>query len=505
MSRCPEPATLRLWWAPAAHRKAFHVHLAENYIHGQWVKDHAPAQRGDSINPATGEKAAQFVAASVQEVDAAIACARHAFETTTWAQQPKLRSDVLRVFADRLEHNKAQVVQTLVQLNGKLQREAEGEVMASISELRYYAGLARNLFGRVIEMEPEVYSHIEREAIGVAAIIVPWNAPVTLLVRSLAPALAAGCTVVIKAAHQTALVHTQVMACLVADERIPAGVINSFIEQDIVATQHLCAHPEVDVISFTGSTHVGKQIALSTAKNLTRLSLELGGKAPAIVRSDADLSAAVRGIVGGACVMAGQMCTAISRVLVHESVSADFSAQLAQALAQVKVGPGDQPSSGMGPLIDQRNQARLLEEVRAAAQDCRVLLAGHVPDDTPRGGAFITPSLVATQDLNSHFVQDEIFGPLLTLETFATDTEAVDRANATRYGLAASVWTPDHRAARKIARHIKFGNVWVNAHNRLFAEIETGGYRQSGFGRLHGVEGLNDFMETKHVFMPCND
>lgn len=481
------------------------LHIAHNYISGQWVKGYDPALCGDSIDPANGEKAAQFVAASVPEVDHAIACARAAFETTTWAQQPKLRSDVLRLFADRLEHNKAQVVQTLVQLNGKLQREAEGEVLASISELRYYAGLARNLFGRVMEMEPHVYSHIEREAIGVAAIIVPWNAPVTLLVRSLAPALAAGCTVVIKAAHQTALVHTQVLACLVADERIPSGVINSFIEQDIVATQHLCAHPEVDVISFTGSTHVGKQIALATAKNLTRLSLELGGKAPAVVRADADLTAAVRGIVGGACVMAGQMCTAISRVLVHASVAADFSEQLRLALAQVKVGPGHQPTSAMGPLIDQRNQARLLEEVRAAATSCRVLLAGHVPEDTPRGGAFITPSLVATQDLNSHFVQDEIFGPLITLETFSSDDEAVQRANATRYGLAASVWTQDHRAARKIARSIKFGNVWVNAHNRLFAEIETGGYRQSGFGRLHGVEGLNDFMETKHVFMPCND
>jgi acyl-CoA reductase-like NAD-dependent aldehyde dehydrogenase len=147
----------------------------------------------------------------------------------------------------------------------------------------------------------------------------------------------------------------------------------------------------------------------------------------------------------------------------------------------------------------------LLEEVRAAATDCRVLLAGHVPADTPRGGAFITPSLVATQDLNSHFVQDEIFGPMITLETFSSDDEAVQRANATRYGLAASVWTADHRAARQITRRVKFGNVWVNAHNRLFAEIETGGYRQSGFGRLHGVEGLNDFMETKHVFMPCND
>lgn len=481
------------------------MQTAENYIHGQWVKGYDAHMRGDSFDPATGEAAAHFVAASVPEVEAAIASARRAFETTTWAQQPKLRSDVLRLFADRLEHNKVQVVQTLVQLNGKLQREAEGEVMAGISELRYYAGLARNLFGRVIEMEPQVYSHIEREAIGVAAIIVPWNAPVTLLVRSLAPALAAGCTVVIKAAHQTALVHTQVMACLVADERIPPGVINSFIEQDIVGTQYLCAHPEVDVISFTGSTQVGKQIALSTAKNLTRLSLELGGKAPAIVRADADMAATVRGIVGGACVMAGQMCTAISRVLVHESVAHEFSVKLAHALSYVKVGPGHLPGSAMGPLIDQRNQARILDEVRAASQDCRVLLAGIVPTDTPRGGAFITPTLVATQDLNSHYVQDEIFGPLITLERFESDDDAVQRANATRYGLAASVWTQDFRAARNVARRIKFGNVWVNSHNRLFAEIETGGYRQSGFGRLHGVEGLNDFMETKHVFMPCND
>ncbi len=481
------------------------MQTAENYIHGQWVKDYDAHRRGDSIDPATGEVAAHFVEATLPEVDAAIASARAAFERTTWAQQPKLRSDVLRLFADRLEHNKAQVVQTLVQLNGKLQREAEGEVMAGISELRYYAGLARNLFGRVIEMEPHVYSHIEREAIGVAAIIVPWNAPVTLLVRSLAPALAAGCTVVIKAAHQTALVHAQVMACLVADERIPTGVIHSFVEQGSEATQHLCAHPEVDVISFTGSTHVGQQIALSTAKNLTRLSLELGGKAPAIVRADADIPAAVRGIVGGACVMAGQMCTAISRVLVHESVAIDFSAQLAHALSCVKVGPGHLPASAMGPLLDVRNRDRILGEVRAASPDCRVLLAGIVPTDTPRGGAFITPSLVATQDLNSHYVQDEIFGPLITLEHFESDDDAVHRANATRYGLAASVWTRDFRAARNVARRIKFGNVWVNAHNRLFAEIETGGYRQSGFGRLHGVEGLNDFMETKHVFMPCND
>ncbi len=481
------------------------MQISRNYIDGNWVQDHSSSMVGDSFNPATGEVAARFVDATMQEVEFAITGARRAFDATSWCQQPKLRSDVLRLFADRMEQRKAEIVDILVTLNGKLRREAEGEVIAGISELRYYAGVTRNLFGRAVELEPDVYSFIDREAIGVAAIIVPWNAPVTLLVRSLAPAIAAGCTIVMKAAHQTCLVHAKVVECLVADERIPAGVINSFVEKDSEGTKYLCAHREVDVISFTGSTQVGKQIASSTSKNLTRLSLELGGKAPAIVMPDADIGSSVQGIVAGACVMAGQMCTAISRVLVHESIVNDFSNQLVKALGQVRAGPGNAPASTMGALIDIRNQARLLEEIQRAGGGCKVLLEGRIPTDTPKGGAFLTPSLVATQDLESHYVQDEIFGPLITLETFGNADEAVVRANATRYGLACSIWTKDFRVARKMARRLKFGNVWVNAHNKLFAEIETGGYRESGLGRLHGLEGLSDFLETKHVYMPCND
>lgn len=475
---------------------------ALNYIDGTWCPA-SPDRDGVCINPATGQVAAKYVNASLQEIEAAISGARHSFESSTWASQPKLRSDVLRLFADRLEGRKEEIIDTLVELNGKLRREAEGEVLAGISELRYYAGLARNLFGRVLEVEPQIYSMIEHEAIGVAAIIVPWNAPVTLLVRSLAPALAAGCAVVIKAAHQTALVHAMVMECLVQDTRLPRGLIQSFVEDGIDGAKLLCAHVDVDVISFTGSTQVGKQIAGSTAKNLTRLSLELGGKAPAIVLPDASLADAVRGIVPGACVMAGQMCTAISRVLVHESIADSFKSALAEGLKQIRVGPGYLSTSSMGALIDKRNQQRLLDEVQLARDTCEVLVAGAIPQDLPSGGAFLTPTLVATQDLQSHFVQDEIFGPLITLETFSDDEDVVVRANATRYGLASSIWTHDFKRARKIARRLKFGNVWINAHNRLFAEVETGGYRESGLGRLHGVDGLSDFLETKHVYMPC--
>jgi betaine-aldehyde dehydrogenase len=478
------------------------MNIAKQYIAGEWLPSTTGTPRtGESIDPARGVAAGRFYEAEVADAKACISAAREAFEGTTWKQQPRLRADVLRLFADRLEARQHEIADVLVLLNGKLRREALGEIGASISELRYYAGLARNLFGRTIEVEPGCYSLLDREAIGVAAIIVPWNAPVTLLIRSLAPALAAGCTVVIKAAHQTALVNSMVLECLVGDARVPAGVVNSYTESGSEATQALCSDPQVDVVSFTGSTAVGKAIARATSANLTRLSLELGGKAPAIVMADADMDTAVRGIVAAATTMAGQMCTAISRVLVEAPLRAAFTDRLTSALQAVKVGPGDVPDSQMGPLIDAASRQRIRQLVEQAAETCKVIHLGRVPSELPAGGAFITPSLVAQQDLKSPYIQNELFGPLIVLETFEGDAECVARANATRFGLAASVWGRDQQRGRRIARALKTGTVWLNAHNKLYAEAETGGYRESGYGRLHGVEGLNDFLETKHVYI----
>ncbi len=481
------------------------MQTAKQLIDGQWVSHVAGAERfGNAINPANGEVAAQFCEGTAAEAEAAVAAALRAFENTDWKRSPRLRAQVLLDFADRLDARKEEIADWLVTLNGKLRREALGEIGAGISELRYYAGLARNLFGRVLEVEPGCYSSLDREAAGVCAIILPWNAPVTLLVRSLAPALAAGCTVVIKPACQTAVVNNMVLECMSGDARVPAGVLNSVTESGAEVSRYLCDSPDIDVISFTGSSAVGKLIAETTATTLKRLSLELGGKAPAVVFADAEMDKTVAGMVAGGMVMAGQQCTAITRVLVEDAAYDKFAVKLAAALKAVKVGPGNDPSSQMGCLIDVRNRDRINALMDTAAATQRVLLRGNVPGGALAKGAFIEPSLIEVDDLQSDFIQKELFGPLLVMERFTTEDEAVMRSNATRFGLAASVWSSDMKKSRRIAARLRSGTVWSNSHNRLFAEAETGGFRDSGYGRLHGAEGLNDFLQTKHFYFETN-
>jgi betaine-aldehyde dehydrogenase len=291
-----------------------------------------------------------------------------------------------------------------------------------------------------------------------------------------------------------------VLECLTVDERVPAGVINSVIESGADVARFLCDSLDVDVISFTGSSAVGKRIAASTAPSLKRLSLELGGKAPALVFADCDLSRSISGIVAGGMVMAGQQCTAITRVLVEDRLYNDFSNGLADALRQVRIGPGNDPSSQMGCLIDMRSRDRIDGLMTDAERTQRVLLRGRIGSGALARGAFIEPSLVEVEDLSSNFVQDELFGPLLVIERFRDEEEAVARANATRFGLAASVWSSDARKTRRVAGRLRSGTVWSNTHNKLFAEAETGGFADSGYGRLHGAEGLNDFLQTKHIY-----
>lgn len=472
--------------------------LAMHWIDGEWTAS-ASGGYAQSIDPATGNPVGSFADGGDEEAEAAIRAARTRFDTSDWAHQPKLRATVLLEFADQLEAHRETLARMLTQENGKLLREAEGEVAASISEARYYAGLARNIFGRVAEMSPGTHSMLAREPIGVVAIIVPWNAPITLLVRSLAPALAAGCTCVVKAAPQTAIVNEAVFRLLSAVNALPSGVVNMFCETGHAGAKLLVSSPEVDAISYTGSTEVGKQIMAAGAPTLKRLNLELGGNAPCVVFPDADVNLAVPAIARAGMVMAGQMCVAASRILVHETMVDALSHQLARELRSLVVGPGSDRNSDIGPMIDMASRGRFMEKLATATESEEAILVGEPLKGTLATGSFLSPSLIRVRNLASPLVSSEVFGPVLTIETFRDEEEAVAMANCTRFGLAASVWTADLQKALRVCARIKSGTVWINSHLRLYAEIETGGYRESGIGRLHGIEGLEAFLQTKHV------
>ncbi|KMW57190.1 Aldehyde dehydrogenase [Candidatus Rhodobacter oscarellae] len=470
-----------------------------HYIGGQWLDD-APNGRRAVENPSDGAVFAQAPNGSAELASQAVMAAREGFERTDWGSSPRLRAAVLLEFADILESRADDIAHLMSQENGKVLAQASHEVAAGYGEARYYAGVARNVFGRTFESAPGKMSLMTREPAGVVSVIVPWNAPVTLLVRSVAPALAAGCAVVVKPAPQTPLTNAAVMACFDAVASLPKGVINSVNEHGTEVGTLLSTHPEIDVISFTGSSRTGKVIMANAAQTIKHVSLELGGKAPALVFGDADLDLAVAEIKRGVLALNGQMCTCISRILVQDSAYDEMRARLRDAFEATVTGDARAPGTELGPIIDRPNQQRLLGIIQRAADEAQMVLRGTSGGNDLARGYFITPSIFEIDDIQHDLVQDELFGPIASLERFSDEAEALHKANATRFGLAASVYTRDLGVSMRMARKLKFGTVWLNSHNRLLAEVETGGYRESGIGRLHGVEAMNDFLETKHIY-----
>jgi len=473
------------------------INTAENLIAGQWLaaSEGATAQ---SINPASGAVMGTYAVGTVADVDRAAAVAREVFESSAWVHSPRQRAQVLLDYADRLDAAKEQIARQMSQENGKLLGEAAHEIMVSVSELRYYAGLARNIFGRTTEIEPSLYAMINSEPLGVAAIIVPWNAPVTLLIRSLAPALAAGCTVIVKPAEQTSLLNKAVISLLSDLPDLPAGVVN-VVNGGVDVSQRLVTSLDVDVISYTGSTHVGKLIMADAAQTMKRLNLELGGSAPCLVFPDADLDIALAGIAKAAFAHAGQVCMATSRVFVHSSIADQFEQALAERFRQLKLGMMDDPTAGMGPLINQSSVERVLSLVESSTSAAEVLVQGERPGQELSNGSFLSPSLLRVTSSDAPCLKDEVFGPLVSLIRFTDEQEVIKQSNDTRYGLCGSVWTQDLNLGLRVANKMQCGTVWINQHMRTHAEVEVGGYKESGLGRLHGVEGLMEFMHSKHI------
>ena len=472
--------------------------LAKNWINGQWTDSQ---KHTDSINPATYEVIGQYADATESDAQAAIDAAKSAFLNSTWKDDRALRAKVLHELADGFERHADALIDILSTENGKVRGEATFEVNMVPAKLRYAAAVTMTDYGRALEPKPGSFSIVLKQAMGVAGVITPWNSPIVLMIRSLAPALAAGATTVIKMPGQSAQTSALMSKIFSEAPSVPQGVINLFSESGPDGSKLLISSPDVPVISFTGSTGTGRAISAVGSRYLKRFGMELGGKTPMILFNDANLDLALPKLEKALTTFAGQFCMTGSRLLVQQGIADQVRDLLAKRLQNVKVGPAADPSSDMGPLIDKANVERVNSIVEKAIQaGAKVLVrGGPVREGKLSEGAFYQPTLLEVADNKMDIVQQEVFGPVLTLQVFETEEEAIALANDNEYGLAASIWTSDVNRPLRVAREIDAGTIWINDWAVIYDEFEEGGFKQSGLGRLNGLAAIDDFIEYKHI------
>src|SRR5579859_5823761 len=471
--------------------------IAKHWIDGEWTGSGTVVE---SVNPATGAVLGRWADGGEAEARAAVAAARRAFDTSPWSRDRGLRRRVLSEMADRFDARASELGTLVTRENGKKIAEGLFEGTSPGPTLRHNAAMALTDTGISAEVAPGQWYSTYAEPAGVAGIIVPWNSPVALLIRSLAPALSAGNTVAVKMPGQTALVANLVSQIIAEVTSLPRGVVNIFTESGNTGAPYLVASPDVQVISYTGSTTVGRLVAANGAPTLKRMNLELGGKTPMIVFNDADLESTIPLLVAGITTFAGQFCMTGSRIVVQRGVADEVRTRLAEALEGVRVGDGLDPETDMGPMIDKANVARVDGVVEAALAYAKpVVRGGPVMDGALAAGAFYRPTLLEVEDVSSDIVQKEVFGPVATFEVFDTETDAIARANATEFGLSAGLFTRSLNTSRRVSREIQAGTVWTNAWADMNDGFAEGGYKQSGVGRLRGPLALIEFQEAKTV------
>jgi betaine-aldehyde dehydrogenase len=464
-----------------------------NYINGEF-RDAADGRTTEVVNPATGEVYATAPLSAAADVDAAMAAAAAAFPA--WRDTtPSERQKALLKIADAFEARADELVAVESENTGKpIGLTASEEIPPMVDQIRFFAGAARLLEGRSAgEYMEGMTSIIRREPVGVCAQVAPWNYPMMMAVWKFAPAIAAGNTVVLKPSDTTPA--STVLIAEIIGEILPKGVFN-VICGDRETGRLMVEHETPAMASITGSVRAGMQVAASAAKDVKRVHLELGGKAPVVVFQDTDIAKAVEDIAVAGYFNAGQDCTAATRVLVHESIHDEFVAQLAKTAADTKTGAPDDEDVLYGPLNNANQLAQVTGFIERLPAHAKVEAGGHRVGEK---GYFYAPTVVSGLKQDDEIIQNEVFGPVITVQSFSDEDQAVEWANGVEYALASSVWTKDHARAMRMSKRLDFGCVWINTHIPLVAEMPHGGFKKSGYGKDLSAYGFEDYTRIKHV------
>jgi betaine-aldehyde dehydrogenase len=479
------------------------VRAYRNYVNGQWV----PSASGETFpvyDPSTEEVIARVAAANIADVDVAVKAARAAFDSSPWPETTAQdRGRILFKLAGKVRQHSAQLADLESRNTGKPIVEAEFDIADVATCFEYYGGLATKVLGHVNPVPAKALSFTLREPVGVAAQIIPWNYPLLMAAWKIAPALAAGCTCILKPAEQTPLTALE-FANWFEEVGLPPGVVNIINGFGETTGAALVAHPGVDKVAFTGSAAVGKIIVKSAADTLKRVTLELGGKSPNIFFAEADWEAAVDGALFGVFINQGEVCSAGSRILVEKKIYSKFVDAMTEKTKRIKLGPPLERETKMGPLVSKEQYDRVNSYLEVGKKEAKVAIGGGRPKQFGKG-YYVEPTIFYDVENSARIAREEIFGPVASVIPFEAEADAIRIANDTPYGLAAAVWTRDIYKAFRTVKALRAGIVWVNHMQPTYVEAPWGGYKQSGFGRELGPWGLEEYLETKQVFVNLDE